>query len=171
MPIVTGDIEYRLSGGAAQSDPALSLGGAKSSVEFTNGSVFDDVSGAESASGDIEYRGVYVQNNYAGSPSLDLQNARIWIQTNTPSADTTIEIALAAEGPNATIETLGDENTAPVGSPMTFTAAAVDYSTGLSLGTLAPGQFYGFWIRRTVSPGASAFSDSWTIRVEGDTAP
>jgi hypothetical protein len=170
MPLVAGDIEYRLSGGAAQSDPALSLGGAKSSVEFTNGNVFDDVSGAESASGDTEYRGVYVQNNYAGSPSLDLQNARIWIQVNTPSPDTVLEIALCAEGPNATMETIGNENTQPVGSPMTFSSAPLSYATGLVLGTLAPGQFYGVWIRRVVSPGASAFSDSWTIRVEGDTA-
>lgn len=170
MPIVAGDIEYRLSGGAANSDPAASLGGAKSSVEITNNNFFDDVSGAESAAGDIEYRGFYVQNNYAGSPSLDLQNARIWVQVNTPSGDTTVEIALAAEGPNATMETIGNENTAPVGSPMTFSAPA-NYAAGLNLGTLAPGQFYGVWIRRTVNAGAAAFNDSYTIRVEGDTAP
>jgi hypothetical protein len=170
MPIVTGDIEYRYSGGAANSDPAASLGGAKSSVEVVNNTLFDDVSGAESAAGDIEFRGIYIQNNYAGSPSLTLQNARVWVQVNTPSADTTIEIALAAEGPNATMETLGDENTWPAGSPMTFTSPA-NYAAGLVLGDLAPGQFYGLWIRRTVNAGAAAANDNYTIRVEGDTAP
>lgn len=170
MPIQSSDIVYRLSGGGGNSDPAASLGGAISSTVVTGSTLFDTVSGAESAAGDIEYRGVYVLNNYSASPSLTLQNARLWIQVNTPSADTTIAIALAAEGPNATMETIGNESTAPVGSPMTFTESATNYATGLLLGDLQAGQRYGFWIRRTVNAAASAFNDSFTIRVEGDTA-
>jgi hypothetical protein len=165
MPIVAGDIHYRLSGGAANSDHAASLGGAKSSVQVTPASLFDDVSGAESAAGDTEYRCVYIHNAHA---TLALQNAVVWIQTNTPSPGTTVDIALAGEGVNATAETVANENTAPVGE--SFVAAA-NKGAGLSLGNLAAGQHYGLWIRRTVTAGASAFADSFTIRVEGDTAP
>ncbi len=35
MPIVAADIDFRLSGGAANSDPNAALGGAKSSTEIT----------------------------------------------------------------------------------------------------------------------------------------
>ena len=50
------DLEYRLSGGAANSDPILSIGGAMSSVEVTGSTLFDTVSSAEAAAGDTEYR-------------------------------------------------------------------------------------------------------------------
>ena len=43
MAILTTDIVYRLSGGAANADPALSIGGAKSSVA-SGSTIFDDVS-------------------------------------------------------------------------------------------------------------------------------
>jgi len=46
MPIITTDIKYKLSGGAANSDPLLSIGGAKSSVDSSS-AIFDDVSSAE----------------------------------------------------------------------------------------------------------------------------
>lgn len=86
MAIISTDIQYRLSGGAGNSDPAASLGGAKSSVTATN--YFDDVSSAEATSGDVEYRCIYVHNNHG---TLTLIGSKIWIQTNTPSSDTTVE--------------------------------------------------------------------------------
>lgn len=42
MPIIATDIQYRLSGGAANSNPLTSLGGAKSSVQ-SGTNLFDDV--------------------------------------------------------------------------------------------------------------------------------
>lgn len=51
MPIVSGDIDYFLTGGAANSDPAASIGGAKSSVQVTPNDLFDDVSSAEASAG------------------------------------------------------------------------------------------------------------------------
>lgn len=155
---------WRLSGGAANNDPAASLGGVMSTTTAVPSTIFDDVSGDESSTGDIEYRGVYILNN----GDVDLQNAIVWIQTNTPSADDTIAIALCDEGANATMETVANENTSPVGP--SFTAPA-NKGTGLSVGTLAAGQRYGVWIRRTVTAGASAYNnDGFTLRVEGDTA-
>lgn len=168
MPIVAADIQIRLSGGAANTDVNASLGGAKSSTQVTDASLhnlFDVVSGAESLAGDTEYRCVYVHNAHG---TLSLQNARIFIQTNTPSADTTIAIAAAGEGVNGTAESVANENTAPVGE--TFTAPT-DYAGGISIGTIPAGQHHAVWIRRTVTAGAAAYNtDNVVLRVQGETA-
>lgn len=168
MPIVAGDIDYHLSGGAANSDPAASLGGAISStqiVDATLHNLFDVVSSAEASAGDTEYRCMYVKNAHG---SLTLQNAVVWIQTQTPSGDTSVEIALAGEGVNGTAETVADESTAPVGE--TFSAPATE-GAGLAIGDIPAGQHQAIWVKRIVSAAASAYSnDSVVIRVKGDTA-
>lgn len=168
MAIVPGDIDFRLSGGAANADVNASLGGAKSSVEIvaaTLHNLFDQVSGDEGDAGDIEYRCFYIHNSHG---SLSLQNAVIWIETQTPSGDSAIAIALAGEGLNATAETIVDESTAPAGE--SFTAPATK-GAGLSLGTIPAGQHYAVWVRRTITAAAAAYdNDSVLIRVEGDTA-
>lgn len=168
MAIVASDIQFRLSGGGANSNVNASLGGAKSSTQITDAALhnlFDQVSGDESAAGDIEYRCIYVHNAHA---TLSLQNAVVWISTNTPSTDTVVAIALAGEGLNGTAETVANESTAPIGE--TFSSPATK-GAGLSLGTIPAGQHYAIWIRRTVSAGAAAYNtDSVVITVEGDTA-
>lgn len=164
MPIITTDIVYRLSGGAANADPLLSIGGTKSSVASSS-TIFDDVSSAEAAAGDVEYRLVYVHNAHA---TLSYQNAAVWIQTQTPSASTDVAIGLAAAGLNATETAVANEGTAPAG--VTFSAPST-FAAGLSLGTIPAGQHYGVWVRRTVNAGASSASDSFTLRVQGDTNP
>jgi hypothetical protein len=153
---------WYLSGGTSNTNPSNSLGGAISTTQVP-GNLFDDVLGSESSVGDIEYRGVYVKND----GDVDLQATVIWIQVNTPDVDTSVSIGLTAAGPNQTMETVPDEDTAPVG--VVFTAPATK-PVGLSMGTLPPGQRYGVWIRRTVNAGAAAYNnDTFTIRVEGDT--
>jgi len=164
MPIVSSDIKYKLSGGAANADPLLSLGGAISSVD-AGASIFDDVASAEAAAGDTEYRCIYVKNTHA---TLTYQGAKIWIQTQTPSADTAIALALGGEGLNGTAETVANENTAPVGE--TFSAPS-SFAGGLTIGDLAPGDSYPVWVRRTVNAAAAVASDSFTLRVQGDTNP
>lgn len=38
------------------------------------------------------------------------------------------------------------------------------------MGNVPNGQHYGFWIRRIVSPAASAYdNDDWAYTIEGDT--
>lgn len=167
-PIVTGDLHMRLSGGAAQADPNLSLGGAKSSNAVTSGqanNLWDDVSGAESQAGDVEFRGFYWHNNHG---SLALQSAVTWIDSLTSSADTEFDIALAAEAVGATMATIADESTVP--ASVTFTRPT-SKATGLSIGNIPAGSHKGVWIRRTVTAGAAAAADSGSVRVEGDTAP
>lgn len=169
MPITTSDILIRLSGGSGNSDPNAALGGVMSTsttvTDNTTHNLFDQVSGTESSAGDTEYRGVYVLNNHG---SLTMQNTMVYISSNTPSADTTIDIALAGEGLNATMETIANENTAPAGE--TFSAPTT-YAGGLNMGNIPNGQRYGLWIRRTVTAGAAAATDdAVTIKVDCDTA-
>ena len=164
MPIITTDIKYKFSGGAANADPLLSIGGAKSSVDSSS-TIFDDVSSAEATSGDVEYRCVYILNTHG---TLSYQAAKVWIQAQTPSADTDVAIGLAAAGLNAAETAVANENTAPAG--VTFSAPS-SFAGGLSLGTIPAGQYYGVWVRRTVNAAAASASDSFTLRVQGDTLP
>lgn len=163
--ISSANLKWYLSGGASNSDPAASLGGIISSVEVVPSTIFDAVSGAEAAAGDIEYRCVYFKNTDANAGGL--QNAVIWIDAQTPAGDD-ISIALGGEGKNGTAETVANENTAPVGE--SFTAPATK-GTGLSLGTLAQNDYYPIWIKRNVPASTGAYnSNSFTLKVEGDSA-
>ena len=163
MAIISTDIKYRLSGGASNSDPSLSLGGVKSSTAASN--YFDDVSSAEASAGDTEYRCVYVHNNHG---SLTLIGAKVWIQANTPSGNTDVAIGLGTSAVNGTEQTVADESTAPSGvsfsQPTTFAG-------GLSIGDIPTGQHKAVWVRRVVNAAAAAYADSFTLRVQGDTNP
>lgn len=160
MPIVTGDLEYRLSGGAANADPDLSLGGAISS-EVVPSDFFDPVMGAESAAGDTNYRCFYIFNDH---PTLPLQNAVAWIVTNTTANRLAIGAGAAAVG--AEEDDVADEDTAPSG--VSF-SQPTSKATGIALGTIPAGEFKAVWMRRVVAPGAAANNDTYQVRVEGDT--
>lgn len=164
MAIASTDIQYRLSGGAGNTVPAASLGGAKSTT-VAGASIFDDVSSAEAVAGDTEYRCVYVHNAHG---SLTLTGAVLWIPANTPSPTTTIDVGVGTSPVNGTEQTVADENTAPSG--VTFVAAGT-LGAGVSLGDIPAGQSRAVWFRRTVQAGTAAASDSCTFRVTGDTAP
>lgn len=168
MPIVAGDIEYRLSGGAANADPDLSLGGAKSSEELvdnTDENLFDDVSGAEHTAGDVEYRCIYVHNAHG---SLTLTSAVVWIQSDTSGADSDISIAVGTAAVNGTEQTIANESTAPSG--VSWSDAATSRAAGLALGDLPAGQHKAVWIRRTISAGSTPqAADTASIQAGGDT--
>lgn len=167
MPIISTDIQYRLSGGSGNTDVNASLGGAKSSTSIGAGlhNLFDIVSSAESSAGDTEYRCFYIHNNHG---SLTMQSSKIWIATNTPSTDTTVEIGLGSSAVNGTEQTVANENTTPTG--VTFSAPASE-GAALSIGDIPAGQHKAVWIKRIVNAGAAAYnSDGATITVKCDTA-
>ena len=175
MPLASTDVGFFLSGGGANSDPNASLGGVISSTQITSGALnnlFDDVSSAEALAGDVEYRCIYVQNIYSGSPEIVAENISLFVQTLSPSTDTSFAIGVAAEGANVTAETIANESSAPVGnSPNVefFESSASPHA--LALGNLSPGEWIGVWIRRTVSAAASAYTnDGPTLRATFDTA-
>ena len=167
MPIISTDIQYRLSGGASNADVNASLGGAKSSTAVGTGlhNLFDVVGSAEAAAGDTEYRCVYVHNNHG---TLTMQSAKIWISSNTPSTDTSVEIALGSSAVNGTETSVANENTAPSGP--TFSAPASE-GAALSIGDIPAGQHKAVWIKRIVNTGAAAYnSDGCTLTTKCDTA-
>ena len=161
MPITSAEIVYRLSGGAANSNANASLGGAKSSSVVPAG-LFDDVSSAESAAGDIEYRCIYVHNANA---TLTMRNAVVYIQANTTGSR--IAIGVGTSAVNATETAVADENTAPAG--VTFSQPATK-GAGLALGNIPAGQHRAVWVRRTIGAATPASNDTYTLRVECDTA-
>lgn len=164
MPIIASEIQYRLSGGASNSDPNASLGGVKSSNSLS-GTLFDDVSSAQAAAGLVEYRCFYVHNN---NGTLTLIAPKVWIQSNTPSATTTVAIGLGTSAQGGTEQTVANEGTAPSG--VTFSEPA-DFATGIALGDIPNGGHRAVWVRRTVTAGTAAVADSFTLRVQGDTNP
>jgi len=171
VPIASTDLEYRLSGGAGNTIPNSSLGGAMSTAgggvitDNVTDNLWDDVSGDEAAAGDTEYRGFYVKNTHATLPWLSVV---YWIASLTSSTDTEFDIAVAAEAAGSSMASIADESTAPSG--ITFSRPTTK-GAGLSVGNIANGSYRGLWIRRTVSAGAAAANDSGTIRNEGDSNP
>lgn len=164
MAIIASEIQYRLSGGATNSNPNAALGGIKSSTAWTT-KLFDDVSSAEATAGSVEYRCFYVHNANA---ALTLIAPKVWIQANTPSATTTVAIGLGSSVQGGTEQTVANETTAP--SSVTF-SEPTNFATGIVLGDIPAAGSRAVWIRRTINAGTAAVADSFTIRVEGDTNP
>ena len=166
MPIVGTDIkEYRSTFSNGGID---SLGGAITATEIvdnTTHNIWDLVSSTESSSGDTEYRCIYMKNTHG---TLTLQSAKVWIQTQTPSTDTSVEIGLGTSAVNGTEQTVANESTAPSG--VTFSTAANE-GAALSIGNVPAGQHKAIWIKRIVSAAAAAANDdSYVLSYAGDTA-
>lgn len=168
MPIADTDLQYLLSGGGVNADPDASLGGSISSTEVVDATLhnlFDIVLGAETSAGDTEYRCIYVKNNHG---TLTLQGANIFINSQTPNADTSVEVGLGTSTINGTEQSVVDEDTAPIG--VTW-EAGVGAANTLVIGDLTPGQTKAVWIKRIVGVGSSAYNgDTVTIEFDGDTA-
>lgn len=177
MAIVTADIQYRLSGGAGNTNPNASLGGVISATAVNLATplnnLFDDITGDENAASDVEYRCVYVRNNHA---TLTWQNVVAWL-----SADVAGGAALAIGLDNAgngdgsatgVAATVATEGTAPgTGTPgVTAFSAPTTKAAGLAIGNLAPGQARAIWFRRSAANTAAINNDGGTLRCEGDTA-
>lgn len=171
MAVVPTDLIERLSGGNANTDPLNSLGGIISATAVnlvtTTNNLFDNVQDAEAASGDIEYRCTYLLNN---SGTDTLKAAKVYIASNTPSADTTVQIGLdpAGVGNGSTTgvaTTVANENTAPAG--VVFSNAATS-AAALAIGDLGPGKAIAIWHKRVVNAAAAPFaSDPYALRLTG----
>ena len=168
IPVVTStlnliqdeNIVFRLSGGAANTSAAASLGGARSTAGggiITN-KLFDDVSIAEATAGDIEYRCFYILNTHS---SLTASSVKVWIPTNTPAQDE-IDIALGSSAVNGTEQTIANEDTAP--TSVSFVVANSE-ATAINCGTLPAGQHRAIWLRRIV-PSAAAFFPNNTYQLQ-----
>lgn len=171
MAVSPTDLKYFHSGGTGNSDPNASLGGLKSTTEVADAvlqNLFANVPSAEAAAGSVKYRCIYIENTNGVDSLL---GAVLYIHGLTASPDTEIDIGLDSNGKNATAATIANEDQAPAGvtfSRPTTPGAGLDL-TGVDAG-LQAGDFYAFWIRRTVDAGAaSAALDNTILRTQGDT--
>ena len=166
MAVTASDVKVYLSGGASNSDGDLSTGGIISSVEVaaTINALFDQVSSAETTSGKVEHRCIYVKNISATT----LTSPVIWISSDSASANTSVRMRSGAAAISATEADTGNEDTVPPGT--TFFAPST-VGTGISLGgSLAQNAYMSVWIERTVDAGAAAHAnDIFTLDIGGDT--
>jgi len=171
MAIVEADLEHRISGGAAETDVNNALGGAMSTVgggvittDVLNNDM-DDITSSEASAGITIYHGYYYKNNHG---SLDWTSPVFWIESQTSSGDTSVEVAIADEAKNVAIETIASETTAPVGPVFTTPA---NKAAGIAIGTLNAADNRGHWVKYIVNAATAAALDSYTIKAEGDTLP
>ena len=168
MAILSTDLDFHGSGGSGETDPNAWFGGVRSNtqvVDDTDNNIFADVSGAEAAAGSIKYRCLFFRNAHG---SLTLQDAKLWIETNTTSSDDEIEIGLDLAGLNMDADTIADEDTAP--SPAVSFFPAANKAAALDLGNVPSTQHFAFWIERTVTDPASALAaNEFVLKIEGDT--
>lgn len=162
MPIIAADIQFRMSGGAANASAIASLGGVKSSNVYP-AALFDDTGAPESAAGDTEYRAFYVHNNHA---TLTFTNAVIWLNAQTLGAGHAIAIGVGASAVNGVEQTIANEDLAP--ATVVFTSPTTQ-GTGLALGSIPAGQHRAVWQRRVVTAASPASANSFVPRVYGET--
>lgn len=157
MPVAA-DLVLRYSGGAANTNPALSLGGAFSTAagatidDNVTGDLFDTVTGTQRAAGYVDYRAIYLRNEHGSQTAY---STVLWIAG---PDNTELDVALATEAVNTAIaNTIASKTTAPTGS---WLAAAFAHPAseggGLAIGDIPAGQFKGIWLRRTVPAGATS---------------
>lgn len=154
------DIKFYLSGGAANTDPLLSVGGAISSTEVSAtalNNVWSDITAETMSDGFLDYRCIYIKNTSAET----LTDAVVWISSNSRSTDTTFAIGLDRAGMNASAQVVTSPGSQPgTGAPydVIFSQAGTS-RVGLQLGDLGPGDYYPLWLRRKVDDDAIVLVD------------
>lgn len=185
MVVASSDIKFYLTGassdGGAQTDPAASLGGYRSSTECvaTVNGFFDAVSGAEAAAGDTEYRCFCIKNGHATD---SLYSAVVWISTDTGNAEDNISFAVEVPTTSdtaGTAQTIAGEGNAPTvnSGNVSNWSDATSKATGVAINinahdaNLDAGEILFVWLKRVISAGASSVaSESVSISIGGDTA-
>lgn len=167
------NLKYYLSGGVANADPNLSLGGVRSATLVGAGldNLFDDVLASEAVAGDIEYRCIYFRNEDANVSGL-LAPVQAWINQQTTASGDDIEIGICtAKGDAATV---ANENTSPVLGTLVGGAFSAPLTKAAGIACPAPlmqNEYIAVWIKRTVTAGAASdANDQCSVSVEGDTA-
>jgi len=137
------------------------LGGAATATEVSAtalNNIFDDVSAAEAAAGDTEYRAIDVYNDGAST----ITGVELYMSTETSSADSQLDMGIEDTAANALNSTkaIVDESTAPT----TVTFAHRTSGSKLSLPDIPAGEYARLWLRRVISAAATNTSnDQGTI--------
>lgn len=171
MPISASDIEWRLSGGSANTNPSNSLGGAMSTVaggKMTSdvmNNLWSNVSGPDATSGKTNYRCAYIKN---ANGTLTFLGVKMWISQLTASSSDEVDIGLDNAAPGSDSTTTSNGETDP---GVTFRRPVSETDPLVwTIGDMAPGQQKAFWVKRTVQAGAAAFAtNSYELSISGET--
>ncbi len=161
MPVDTSEVLKRLSGGASNTDPTLSLGGAKSStaiIDNTLHNFFPLVTSSMSSLGEDRYLCFYIHNS-DGTIAMDA--VKVYISQDSTASNHEYDIGLGSSAVNGTEQTITDIFTAPTGG-VTFSHPTSD-GTGLSIATIPAGQHKAIWVKEVITAGAGAFNNSTSI--------
>lgn len=155
-----------LSGGVGNSDPALSIGGARGGTLDTSlNGLIGPIVGSVAQAGGTFYRVVYVRNTHTTATAA---GCKLFIEQQFSNPGIAVAVAVPAEGVNTTVPALASQTTAPSGVTWTTTTTAGD---GLDFGALGPGQYRGIYVQITVDAGTVATNeDDAIIAVEGSAA-
>jgi hypothetical protein len=145
-PLATSDIKRMLSGGASNTDPLLSIGGAQSSQAYDPLTILGRVQQAQATAGQTDYRLIYIKNTHT------VYSAAVGAYVPTQPSETHehLAVGVATELAGVTVAATANTTTAPAG--VTFSAPATS-GAPVDMGTLAPGQSRGLWVRRTLDAG------------------
>ena len=128
-------LQFRLTGGASNTDPDLSLGGVMSSQQISAtplNNLFDNVEPDEALSGGVEYRAVDIYN----SGDAAAESVELYIDDEPDSSSVSIQVAL-----DSTTQTVANESTAPSGVSFSAPSAA----SKLSISNIASGSAQRRW--------------------------
>lgn len=178
--IVPTDVLFKLSAPNANAGnqqagyPGTSWGGFLSTSLLPSNALdnlFNDITGAENAAGQVDYACLFIQNNTASNnamigvvawlPQFGLTGAGTTIQM---AADPTGISAINSNNPQAL--TIASNLVAPAGIntwvvPTSTTPSPPNYINGLQLGNIAPTQCVAVWFQRTAlastAPSLSSF--------------
>lgn len=145
-------IEYFLTGGAANANPDLSLGGTTSSVNVSGtalNNLFDNVLPTDiELSAHVTYRAIAIKNTGdATAKHVD------FFFTDTTNAESILACWYDSTG----TQSIANDETEPVGASGNWTTPLT--GSKLSFSDLAAGAEYRLWIRRTVDQDATNLND------------
>ena len=171
MAITNDDIAIYLTGGANNTDPNSSLGGAVSNTQVSMTelfNIFDRVDGEGSTDGETNYRIVAIRNN----ASQTATRAKVFFGNHPDDTDPVNydgNVALGTrEAVNVAAPVLADENTAP-NPEVTFTKPTTR-ADAIALGDIPAGEFIVLYLRRVIAPGSPLKDDAtFSIQVNVDT--
>lgn len=143
---------FHHTGGAANDDPDLSLGGTGSSELLSStalNNLFDNIDPDEiDAGARVEYRAIDLSNDGDALAG----NVQFYF-TDTPNAESILAVWLDATG----TQSIANETTEPTGASGNWTTPLV--GSKLALDDLAAAATHRLWIRRTVDQDADNLND------------
>lgn len=146
-PITAADIAIEFSGGAANANPDLSIGGARG-ADLDATEDLSVITGAAALTGQTDYLCLYVVNEHPVTAVL----AEAWLFDQIDGGDATYALGAATEAPGSNVAAVANRFTAPAGVAF---SSPVTVDDAIALGQLDPGEQKGVWVRRTVLAGAN----------------